>query len=420
MKLEILTIGTELLLGYTVDTNAAELGRAVAAAGAEITRRTTVADRPEAIRAGLAEALDRAGFVITTGGLGPTRDDMTKTVVADLLGKRLVLDEQLLAGLEARFKRLGRPMPAVNRTQAEVPEGATVLPNPRGTAPGLWVEDARGRVVVLLPGVPREMRGLLVEEVLPRLVARHAGEPPVVLSRTVRTTGIAESALAERVGPIEPEIAPLTLAYLPSVEGVDLRVTAWGLGARDAEARLAAVVERLRAAVGEHRYGEDAADLAAVVLDALRSGRHRLGVAESCTGGMLAERVTNIPGASATFIGGVVAYADVVKTAALKVPIETLEAHGAVSEQTVCAMAEGAQRLFSADCTMAVTGIAGPGGGTPDKPVGTVWLAARVHTATRAVKRVFPGDRDEIRRRAAQAALDLLRRVLTESEGRSS
>ena len=420
MKLEILTIGTELLLGYTVDTNAAELGRAVAAAGAEITRRTTVADRPEAIRAGLAEALDRAGFVITTGGLGPTRDDMTKTVVADLLGKRLVLDEQLLAGLEARFKRLGRPMPAVNRTQAEVPEGATVLPNPRGTAPGLWVEDARGRVVVLLPGVPREMRGLLVEEVLPRLVARHAGEPPVVLSRTVRTTGIAESALAERVGPIEPEIAPLTLAYLPSVEGVDLRVTAWGLGARDAEARLAAVVERLRAAVGEHRYGEDAADLAAVVLDALRSGRHRLGVAESCTGGMLAERVTNIPGASATFIGGVVAYADVVKTAALKVPIETLEAHGAVSEQTVRAMAEGAQRLFSADCTMAVTGIAGPGGGTPDKPVGTVWLAARVHTATRAVKRVFPGDRDEIRRRAAQAALDLLRRVLTESEGRSS
>ena len=420
MKLEILTIGTELLLGYTVDTNAAELGRAVAAAGAEITRRTTVADRPEAIRAGLAEALDRAGFVITTGGLGPTRDDMTKTVVADLLGKRLVLDEQLLAGLEARFKRLGRPMPAVNRTQAEVPEGATVLPNPRGTAPGLWVEDARGRVVVLLPGVPREMRGLLVEEVLPRLVARHAGEPPVVLSRTVRTTGIAESALAERVGPIEPEIAPLTLAYLPSVEGVDLRVTAWGLGARDAEARLAAVVERLRAAVGEHRYGEDAADLAAVVLDALRSGRHRLGVAESCTGGMLAQRVTNIPGASATFIGGVVAYADVVKTAALKVPIETLEAHGAVSEQTVRAMAEGAQRLFSADCTMAVTGIAGPGGGTPDKPVGTVWLAARVHTATRAVKRVFPGDRDEIRRRAAQAALDLLRRVLTESEGRSS
>jgi len=415
VNLEVLTIGTELLLGLTVDTNAAELGRALAAAGAEITRRTTVADRPEAIRAGVAEALDRTGFVITTGGLGPTRDDMTKTVVADLFDKQLVLDDRLLVDLEARFKKLGRPMPALNRTQAEVPDGATVLPNPRGTAPGLWVEDARGRVVVLLPGVPREMRGLLVEEVLPRLVARQGTERRVVLSRTLRTTGIAESALAERVGPIEPEIAPLTLAYLPSVDGVDLRVTAWGLAPRDAEARLAAVVERLRAAVGEHGYGEDGADLAAVVLDALRQGRHRLGVAESCTGGMVAERVTNIPGASATFIGGVVAYADVVKTAALKVPIETLEAHGAVSEETVRAMAEGAQRLFSADCTIAVTGIAGPGGGTPEKPVGTVWFAARVHTAARAVRRVFPGDRDEIRRRAAQAALDLLRRQLVDA-----
>jgi len=415
VKLEVLTIGTELLLGYTVDTNAAELGRALAAAGVEITRHTTVADRPETIRAGVAEALDRAGFVITTGGLGPTRDDMTKTVVAELFGKRLVLDERLLASIQARFDRMGRPMPDINRTQAEVPEGAVILPNARGTAPGLWVEDAGGRVVVLLPGVPREMRGLLVEEVLPRIVARQGGARRVVLSRTVRTTGVSESALAERVGPIEPDIAPLTLAYLPSVEGVDLRVTAWGLELTDAEARLAAVVARLEAAVGEHAYGEDDADLAAVLLEALRKGRHRLAVAESCTGGMVGERVTNIPGASDTFIGGVVAYADVIKTAALKVPLETLEAYGAVSEETVRAMAEGAQRLFSADCTIAVTGIAGPGGGTPEKPVGTVWLAARVHTTTRALKRVLPGDRDDVRRRAAQAGLDLLRRLLAET-----
>ena len=415
MKLEVLTIGTELLLGYTVDTNAAELGRALAAAGAEITRRTTVADRPEAIRAGVVEALDRTGFVIATGGLGPTRDDMTKMVVAALLDKRLVLDERVLASIEARFQRMGRPMPAVNRTQAEIPEGATILPNPRGTAPGLWVEDARGRIVVLLPGVPREMRGLLVEEVLPRIVARQGGSRRVVLSRTVRTTGVSESALAERVGPIEPEIAPLTLAYLPSVEGVDLRVTAWGLEPKDADARLAAVIQRLKAAVGEHGYGEDEADLAAVLLDALRQGRHRLAVAESCTGGMIGERITNIPGASDTFIGGVVAYADVIKTAALKVPLETLEAYGAVSEATVRAMAEGAQRLFSADCTIAVTGIAGPGGGTPEKPVGTVWLAARRHTTTRVLTRVLPGERDDVRRRAAQAGVDLLRRLLAET-----
>jgi len=415
VKLEVLTIGTELLLGYTVDTNAAELGRALAAAGAEVARRATVPDRPDAIRTAVVEALDRTGFVIATGGLGPTRDDLTKTVVADLMKRRLVLDEELLANIEARFKRMGRPMPAINRTQAEVPEGATVLPNPRGTAPGLWVEDARGRVVVLLPGVPREMRGLLVEQVLPRIVERQGAARRVVSSRTVRTTGVSESALAERVGPIEPDIAPLTLAYLPSVDGVDLRVTAWDLDPTDAEARLAGAVERLVTAVGEHGYGVDDADLAAVVLDALRRGRHRLGVAESCTGGMIAERITNIPGASDTFIGGVVAYADVIKTAALKVPLETLEAYGAVSEETVRAMAEGAQRLFSADSSIAVTGIAGPGGGTPEKPVGTVWLAARVHTTTRAIKRVLPGDRDDVRRRAAQASLDLLRRLLAEA-----
>lgn len=417
MKLEVLTIGTELLLGHTVDTNAAELGRALAAAGAEIVRRTTVPDRPDAIRAAVGEALDRTGFVITTGGLGPTHDDMTKTAVAELLGKRLALDERLLASIEERFKRMGRAMPPINQTQAEVPEGAVVLPNPRGTAPGLWVEDGRGRVVVLLPGIPREMRGLLLEQVLPRLVERQgaSGERRVVQSRTVRTTGVSESALAERVGEIEPEIAPLTLAYLPSLDGVDLRVTAWRLEPREAERRLAAAVERLSAAADGHAYATDDTDLAATLLEALRRGRHRLAVAESCTGGMIAERITAIPGASDTFIGGVVAYADVIKTAALKVPLETLEGYGAVSEETVRAMAEGAQRLFSVDCTIAVTGIAGPGGGTAEKPVGTTWLAARVHTNTRALKRVFPGDRDEIRRRAAQAGLDLLRRLLAES-----
>jgi len=302
VKLEIVTIGTELLLGYTVDSNAAELGRALAAAGAEITRRVTVADRPDAIRAAVAEALERTGFVVTTGGLGPTRDDMTKTVVAELFGKPLVLDEGLLAGITARFQRLGRPMPAVNRTQADVPEGATILPNPRGTAPGLWIEDARGRVAVLLPGVPREMRGLLVEEVLPRLVRRDSpgARPRVVLSRTVRTTGVPESALAERLGAIETEIAPLTLAYLPSTDGVDLRLTAWSLEQGDAETRLATAAGRLQQLAGEHWYGDDGADLAAVVLEALRRKRQRLGVAESCTGGMVAERITNIPGASDT------------------------------------------------------------------------------------------------------------------------
>src|SRR5882762_2519410 len=223
------------------------------------------------LRAAVAEALERTGFVITTGGLGPTRDDMTKREVAALFGKALELDAAVLRSLEERFRRLGRPMPVVNRTQAEVPDGATVLPNPRGTAPGLWLEDSRGRVVVMLPGVPSEMRGLLAEEVLPRLAARTSGT--VVRSRTVRTTGIAESALAELVGAIEDAIAPLTLAYLPSAEGVDLRVTAWGLRADDADRRLAEATAQLRERAGEHCYGEDGTDLAATVLAQLREHR---------------------------------------------------------------------------------------------------------------------------------------------------
>jgi len=413
VKLEVVTIGTELLLGHILDTNAAELGATLAAAGVEIVRRTSVADRPEQIRAAVQEALDRTGFVITTGGLGPTRDDMTKKEVAAIFNKPLVLDDDVLRSLEERFRRLGRPMPAVNRTQAEVPAGATVLPNPRGTAPGLWVEDDE-RVVVMLPGVPSEMRGLLAEEVFPRIVARGGRGTTriVVRSRTVRTTGIAESALAELVEPIEDEITPLTLAYLPSAEGVDLRLTAWGLPEEEAERRLAGRAAQVRELAGEHVYGEDRADLAAVMLERMRALELRLAVAESCTGGLLGSRITAVPGSSDVFVGGVVAYDDTVKRELLAVPDALLNAHGAVSEEVVLAMAAGAQRRFGVDAALAVTGIAGPGGGSQEKPVGTVWLAARLGSDARALKRIFPGDRGEIRARSAQAALDLLRRLM--------
>jgi nicotinamide-nucleotide amidase len=413
VKLEAVTIGTELLLGFTVDTNAAEIGRALAAAGVDVVRHTSVADRPDAIRAALTEALGRADVVLATGGLGPTSDDLTKQVAADVLGRRLVHDPAVLAALEERFRRIGRwPMPEANRTQADVPEGAVVLPNPRGTAPGLWLEDERGRVVVLLPGVPLEMRGLLHEEVLPRLAGRLRGT--VVRSRGLRTTGIAESALAERLRGVEDAIAPLTLAYLPGMPGVDLRVTAWHLEAGDADQRLEAAVELIAPRLGRDCYGEEGADLAAVVLTAL-AGR-TLAVAESCTGGLLGGRITAVPGASSTFVGGIVAYDNAVKASLLGVPAATLAEHGAVSEPVVLAMVEGAARRFDTAAALAITGIAGPEGGTPDKPVGTVWVAARCGGRARAVRRVMPGDRREIRERAAQAALDLLRRMLQDGE----
>ncbi len=418
MKLEVITVGTELLLGHSLDTNALDLGTALSAAGIEITRRTTVSDQAGAVTLAVREALGRTGAVLTTGGLGPTRDDLTKQAVAGVFGVPLVLNEAVLQQIEERFRRFGRPMTPSNRIQAELPQGAVALLNPRGTAPGIWLEDAAGRLVIMLPGVPVEMRGLLVEQVLPRLVARAqaAREAPVVVrSRMLRTTGTPESALAERIAAIEDGLGSLTLAYLPSVAGVDLRLTAWQLAPEEADRLLGDAVERLKRELGHRCYGEEPADLAGVVLDLLRRRQQQLAVAESCTGGMLGARLTAIPGASDTFVGGVIAYSDQVKAALLDVPQATLDAYGAVSEQTVRAMAEGAARRFGVDGALAVTGIAGPAGGTPEKPVGFVWLAARHGGETRALQRQFLGARDEIRARSAQAALDLLRQALLEA-----
>jgi nicotinamide-nucleotide amidase len=402
MRLELVTIGTELLLGFTVDTNAAWLGQHLAAHGIRIARRTTVSDDPEAIRDAVREALARTGFVITTGGLGPTRDDITKAAVAALFGRRVVFDDAVWAGLAERYTRLGRPLSDANRSQAGVPEGAGVLRNPRGTAPGLWIEGDPG-TVVMLPGVPREMRGLVTEEVLPRLRGR--GGSTVIRSRTLRTAGIAEANLAARLGDLDSLIAPATLAYLPDVTGVDLRLTTWNLPAAEADAALEAAARLVRERAGGHVYGEEACDLAEVVLARLRAAGWRIAVAESCTGGVLGGRLTAIPGSSESFVGGTIAYSNAVKVGGLGVPAAVLEAHGAVSEAVALAMAEGAARNFVSEVAVGVTGIAGPGGGSPEKPAGTVWfgfVAGGEHWAERVV---FPGNRAEVRARAAHFAL---------------
>jgi nicotinamide-nucleotide amidase len=414
MDVEVVTIGTELLLGQTLDTNATDLARTLLGAGARVVRHTSVADEPGPIRDALGTALARTGFVVATGGLGPTRDDVTKRVAAELYGAPLVTDQDQLRRLEDRWRRLARPgpMPAANRTQAEVPAGASVLPNARGTAPGLWLEDRRG-VVVLLPGVPHEMRALALTELAPRVTAR--AEPGRVTRwRTLRTTGISESAVADRVGPLEPALAPLTLAYLPSFEGVDLRLTAWRMDPDQAERRLTDGAARIRSALADGCYGEGEADLAGVVLEALRTRGLKLALAESCTGGLVGGRLTAIPGSSAVFLGGVIAYHDEVKARDLAVPRDLLATHGAVSEPVVRAMAHGARRRFATEAAIAVSGIAGPDGGTPEKPVGTVWLCAALGDTVRAVRVLFAGDRAEVRTRGAQAALELMRRVTAE------
>ncbi len=406
---ELLTIGTELLLGLTLDTNSVELGKALGAAGIAVARRTSVSDDPAAIRDGVTEALRRSGAVICTGGLGPTADDVTKKVVADLFGMPLDFRDELWQGLVDRFARFGRVPVEKNRSQAEVPRGATVLPNRWGTAPGLWLEGSQG-LAILLPGVPSEMRGLLHHEVLPRL-ASHAGGG-VIRSRSVRTTGVPESTLAERISGIEQVVTPLSVAYLPGPLGVDLRLTAWNLPADQADARLAAGIREIVARAGEWIYGQDDVDLAGVVLNLAQGRGLKLATAESCTGGGVGARITDVPGSSEVYLGGVIAYDDAVKQSLLGVPPALLAEHGAVSEPVAVAMVRGVTRQLGAQLGIAVTGIAGPGGGTSEKPVGLTYIAVAVEDAVVVNRAVFPGDRAEIRTRAAQTALNRLRQLL--------
>ncbi|MEO6211006.1 MAG: competence/damage-inducible protein A [Gemmatimonadaceae bacterium] len=413
MQIELLTIGDELLLGFTVDTNAAYLARALAAIGVEIVHRTTVGDDADQIAAAVRDAIERTGAVITTGGLGPTADDRTRPVVAKLFGRELVRDDQIVEQIRARFSRLGSAkMPETNIVQAMVPAGARVLPNDHGTAPGLWIEDAEGRWVAMLPGVPREMRGLTNDSILPILRERIGAAPSAIVSRTIRTTGIGESALAERLGELGNSVQGMPLAFLPGWAGVDLRLTSRTLPHEAAVRALDAAERELRDVVGPVVYGDDGDDLAALVIDMCRQQSHTIGVAESCTGGLLGARLTAFPGSSDVFRGGVIAYDNSVKTKLLGVRDVTLSTHGAVSEEVAREMAEGCARALGTMIGISVTGIAGPGGGTPDKPVGTVWIGVAGVGETRTLGRQYVGDREEIRLRATQAAVDLVRRAI--------
>ncbi len=417
MDLELVTIGTELLLGFTIDSNAADIARAVSGAGGRVVRRASVGDDGAAIRDAVGDALKRTGFVVVTGGLGPTGDDITKHAVAELFGAPLVLDESYLRELEERFAKYGRgPLPPSSRSQAEMPCGAVVLPNRRGTAPGLAFENSDG-TVVLLPGVPLEMRMMVEEHLVPMIRDRAAAgsrSPPVTRSLTLRTTGITESGLVSLLEGVEEALEDVSLAYLPGVGGVDLRLTAWSVPEDNAATLLERAAGLLRPRLGRYCYGIENTDLAAVLLDQLRALGLTVAVAESCTGGLVGARLTAIPGSSDVFVGGFTTYSNKVKTTALGVPETLIADHGAVSEAVGLEMVRGAMRQLGTGAGIAVTGIAGPAGGTAEKPVGTVWIAAAARDRKRAVHQRFPGGREEVRQRSAQAALDLLRLLLLE------
>ena len=415
MQIEVVTIGDELLLGFTIDTNGAHLARELAQHGITVARRTSVGDEAGEIASAVREALDRTGAVITTGGLGPTSDDLTKPSIASIFGRFMILDEEIVESLRLRWKARGWPgeLPESNKQQALIPDGATILENRHGSAPGIWLEDERGRWAAMLPGVPREMRGMLADSLMPRILARMTGEATVVTSRTIRTTGISESMLSDRIrGLTGLDFEGLGLAYLPGWEGVDLRLTARGLTAGEAAARLDRVGAALVAVAGDHVYGQDAHDLAASVLDALRLSGRKIAVAESCTGGMLGMRLTAIPGSSDVVLGGVIAYHDDVKVQQLGVREATLMAFGAVSEETAREMAQGVRERLGTAVGVGITGIAGPDGGTADKPVGTVCVAVDVDGTVKSFRASMVGDRHEVRQRSAQAALNLVRRML--------
>lgn len=407
---EVVAIGDELLLGDTVDGNGAWLGRALGAAGIPVVRRAVVGDEDAAIRDAVAEGLVRTGCVLCSGGLGPTRDDLTKPAVAALLGRDLVLDAEWLEVIAARFRERGLEINERSRGQAIVPRGSTILHNARGTAPGIAIDDALG-IVVLLPGVPHELRGLVEDAVVPWLRMRAGRGAAPVMTHRIRTTGIAESVLAERIDDLIDAIAPVTVAFLPSARGVDLRLTARGIDAAEADARFAAAEARIRERAGSFIYATGDDDFAAAIGRALIGRGLTLAVAESCTGGLLASWLTDAAGSSAFFLAGFVTYSNQAKQT-LGVQPSLIAEHGAVSEAVAAAMAEAAMRTAGADAALAITGIAGPGGGTEAKPVGTVWVAAALHDRSIVRLHRFRGDRAEIRARSAQAALFQLHELL--------
>jgi nicotinamide-nucleotide amidase len=411
-QVEIVTVGDEILLGATLDANAAFLARELAAAGFQVRRKTTLPDDLPALRQGLREVRARGGVVIVTGGLGPTPDDLTRHALAEVFARPLTTRPELVAVLEERFRAFGvAHLPRVNLSQAELPEGASAIPNRRGSAAGILLEDGESTFYAL-PGVPAEMRTMFREEVLPRLRERAGGGLVPVRQRLLRTAGIGESVLAERIADLVRGRDVPRVAYLPDLGSVDVRLSVAGLPPEEADAAIAGLEGALTERLAEWVYGRDDDTLEGAAGAALAARGLRLAIAESCTGGLVSSLVTDVPGSSGWFAGAVVAYDDAVKRDLLGVSGDTLARFGAVSRETCAEMLRGARTRFGTACAVAVTGIAGPGGGTAAKPVGLVHLGVDVEGDVRLEVRRWPGTRREIKARAARTALLLLLRAV--------
>jgi nicotinamide-nucleotide amidase len=404
MIVEILSTGDELLTGQLVDTNSTWLMDRLWDLGVMVRRKTLVGDDRGDLDAAIRETSGRAELVVMSGGMGPTEDDLTSEVVAAVLGVPLVLDEPSLRAIEERFRRFGRTMTPNNEKQARFPRGAEVIPNRHGTAPG-FAARVGGAEVVCLPGVPVEFKGLCEEWLLPRVAAR-LGEVPA--ARLLKLFGVPESHADHAMRPVMDDPANAGVRFGFRAHWPEIHVK-WSVRGPDAAAHADRIAAAVRAIFGEAVWGEGKEELQALAVARLAARGERVAVAESCTGGLLAELLTSVPGASAVIDLGVVAYANAMKERLVGVPAETLAAHGAVSEAVARALAEGIRRTAGADWGIGITGVAGPTGGTPEKPVGTVHLALASAAGTHAIERHYRGDRERIRRTAAFEALNLLR-----------
>ncbi|MCR4403280.1 MAG: competence/damage-inducible protein A [Firmicutes bacterium] len=414
MRAEVISIGTELLLGQIVDTNAAYICLRLAEVGVDVFHRVTVGDNLDRVAAAIADALARADVVITTGGLGPTEDDPTREAVARATGLPLVVSDQALRHAESLLARSGHPMDRAREsalTQARVPRGALVIHNDRGTACGFIVESD-AKAVISMPGVPGEMQGMMESTVVPYLRDRAGGAGTVIRWRELRICGRGETAVEDEVRDLLHGRANPTVAPLVSLGEVRLRITAKARSAEEAEAMIAPVEAEIRARLGEDVYGADDDELHAVVVRLLAERKLACAVAESVTGGLIAHKLTEVPGCSAVMGLAVTSYSDDAKRRVLGVPAELLDRHGAVSREVAVAMARGVLGLGRADVAVSTTGLAGPSGGRQKQPVGLVYVGLAWRNGVACTRLMLFGTRTEIRERAAKKALDLLRRRL--------
>jgi nicotinamide-nucleotide amidase len=407
---EIITVGDEILIGQTVDTNSAWMGMQLSMRGIRVNRITSVSDRREEIISALNEALGRAPLVLMTGGLGPTSDDITKETLAEYFGTRLVMDYEVLAEISERIAKRNLEMNENNRRQALVPECCRVLANRSGTAPGMLFEKD-GKIIVSMPGVPFEMKHIMQIHVLPMLESMSGGR--TIVHRNIMTYGTFEAKLAERLEGFESQLPDsVRLAYLPAHGVIKLRLTGSGDDGENVRRTVEEQVRKLYEIIPDVIYGENEVTLEETVGRLLLDSKLTLSTAESCTGGRIASLITSVPGSSAWFTGSVVAYDNSVKTGVLGVNPQTISRFGAVSEETAREMAEGMLRLAKTDYSIAVTGIAGPEGGTPEKPVGTVWIALASRNGVTAERHRFADDRAINISRSAYTALNLLRKQI--------